>query len=77
MQGFSGHRQRLTTISESLPLFTKPHCMNTSMSDKIVHPDLYFYVFVFKLQMWIEDPTQQLIFKNALDNIEAPYNGKT
>ena len=33
-------------------------------------------LLVFQLQMWIEDPTQQLIFKNALDNIEAPYNGK-
>ena len=33
-------------------------------------------LFTFQLQLWFENPTQQLSFKNALPQIEAPYNSK-
>jgi hypothetical protein len=30
----------------------------------------------FQLQLWLENPTQQLTFKAALPQIEAPYNSR-
>lgn len=38
----------------------------------------FFNVIVtFQLQIWLENPKQQLIIENALPQIEPPYNSDT
>lgn len=34
-------------------------------------------MFLFQLQLWLENPKQQLIIENALPAIEPPYNSDT
>ena len=45
-----------------------------------VHSHKYFFEqffpISFQLQLWMENPKQQIIFENALPQIEAPYNSK-
>ena len=33
-------------------------------------------IFISQLQLWLENPLQQVTLKNALPQIEAPYNSK-
>ena len=44
---------------------------------KFITRMLNIYLLCLQLQLWFENPTQQLTFKNALPQIEAPYNSKS
>lgn len=53
---------------------TETACFPDIASAALQTVKVYLHIRNRMLQMWLENPKQQLVIENAIENIEAPYN---